>query len=540
MAASFIRAAEDDLSCPVCFELFVDPHTPKILPSCGHVCCEVCLNKMTAGMCDKKCPECRRVVIIPKDGVASFLTNFRLRSLAENHRTVAAGISGGQTKTPNERREVADEKYGQQKVEMQSIIKKVSRDIKQAKDIKESLQAQAEKIRKSQASIEMQIDGCVEIQVNKVLEQSQILKNQVQQDSKKKMAYLQKKMVDIDREIESAETSHRDAAEALDKPAHEYVTQHKSLADQMYNLSVVSRVSQINSTTPLYAAARFEKAEIQNITLGRVVSDHKRKLKLIQTLDGFQSARNFGCSSDGSLLAVCDCDGRKVIIYRRLSNGQYEKSGMLNLTSKKKKPADVVIDSNGRYLVARFSYIEVYTPQGDYLKKITSGISGTGGGVCSVTIKSNGRILVGDVYKSVITEHDPYGNIERTIKTRTPPWFMSLIHDTHVAMSDSPSSKVSVMDLQSEQEILHIDIPYVMGICYDEQTDCLLTVRSEPSSKPQSVLPNTGVIEQYCRSTGRFVAGLAERLYHPHGINLLANNCLAVADKTMLKIYHFE
>ena len=59
-AASFIPDAENELSCPICFELFVDPNTPKNLPVCGHVCCEVCLEKMVAGKCDRTCPNAEK------------------------------------------------------------------------------------------------------------------------------------------------------------------------------------------------------------------------------------------------------------------------------------------------------------------------------------------------------------------------------------------------------------------------------------------------------------------------------------------------
>ena len=90
MAASLIRALDDELSCPVCFEPFVDPNTPKNLPGCGHVLCEVCLNDMAAGKSRNiECPECRKPVIIPREGVAAFPTNFRLRNLAEKHQKVS-------------------------------------------------------------------------------------------------------------------------------------------------------------------------------------------------------------------------------------------------------------------------------------------------------------------------------------------------------------------------------------------------------------------------------------------------------------------
>ena len=82
---SFSALAQNDLSCPVCFELLKDPNTPKEL-ECSHVCCSLCIQKMIeGGRPTVSCPECRHVTCIPKDGMTVMKTNFRLRSLAEKH-----------------------------------------------------------------------------------------------------------------------------------------------------------------------------------------------------------------------------------------------------------------------------------------------------------------------------------------------------------------------------------------------------------------------------------------------------------------------
>ncbi len=76
---------EEDLTCPLCFELFVDPHIPKDL-DCPHVVCQMCLKDMVKGM--KRiitCPECRRKTRVPQGGIRSLKTDLRLRSLAKKH-----------------------------------------------------------------------------------------------------------------------------------------------------------------------------------------------------------------------------------------------------------------------------------------------------------------------------------------------------------------------------------------------------------------------------------------------------------------------
>ena len=91
MSESYLARAEEDLSCPLCLELFVDPHTPKQL-ECPHVYCQVCLEKMVeGGLQVVTCPECRAITRVPPKtptsdgGIADLKTTLRLRSLAENH-----------------------------------------------------------------------------------------------------------------------------------------------------------------------------------------------------------------------------------------------------------------------------------------------------------------------------------------------------------------------------------------------------------------------------------------------------------------------
>ena len=82
---SFLCDLEEDLICPLCYEQFLPPRTPKEL-SCPHVYCQVCLVKMVeGGRPTIICPECRIETQVPRDGIPALKTNLRLRSLAEKH-----------------------------------------------------------------------------------------------------------------------------------------------------------------------------------------------------------------------------------------------------------------------------------------------------------------------------------------------------------------------------------------------------------------------------------------------------------------------
>lgn len=68
MASKFPESLEDDLTCPICLEIYEDP---RMLP-CQHTYCKRCLETMFCDDEDQvifpyferviKCPECRETV----------------------------------------------------------------------------------------------------------------------------------------------------------------------------------------------------------------------------------------------------------------------------------------------------------------------------------------------------------------------------------------------------------------------------------------------------------------------------------------------
>ena len=570
MAASFIRAADDELSCPVCFEPLVDPHTPKNLP-CGHVYCVLCLQEMVNG--SKTCPECREVIIIPKDGVASIPTNFKLRTLAEKHQKVGTVElpSRDNVKKPffsvcstheeeqcyycitcsmlacqtclhtkhdgaRHRTGRLEEIYQEQQRQMQVMMEETSRSIEQTKERMQKLQTLKEKAKDNIPAEEEKIDACVESHINQILQDSTDLKADLQ----KQITEFDARIANYEKKVQSAEECYQGIERIIENvPVNEYVIRHNHLADKLDRIELEDPKSKLDDE---YTFAKFvpneKKSKVGYILPATQGRTSVRKLKLIQILDGFDRARTLNCSTDG-LLAVCDRQGRKVIIYHKI-HGKYEKKLNLKFPRENQyKPNDVAICHDGRFLVARFTCIEVYSPEGNYVKNIETAESGERD-ACGVKVTTDGRILAADSHRSLITEYDPNGNIVRTMHASIKSYHMTLIHDTHISISDSEIGKIIVMDIVSGQETLSIDIPGVLGICYDEQTECLLTTRCEPHSKPGKIRLNTGVIEQYSYTTGKLVACLEQGLYHPRGMTLTADGNLIVADVKTVKIYEIK
>ena len=78
MAAKDVKVATDNLSCPVCYQLF---KKPKYLP-CHHSYCEHCLEKMQV-QSKIVCPECRKEAIVPPGGVKDLDNNFFINRLVD-------------------------------------------------------------------------------------------------------------------------------------------------------------------------------------------------------------------------------------------------------------------------------------------------------------------------------------------------------------------------------------------------------------------------------------------------------------------------
>ena len=78
MASTLVEKATDNLSCPICFQLFKNP---KYLP-CHHSYCEECLQKLQTESIII-CPECRLEVILPAGGVKELDNNFFINRLVD-------------------------------------------------------------------------------------------------------------------------------------------------------------------------------------------------------------------------------------------------------------------------------------------------------------------------------------------------------------------------------------------------------------------------------------------------------------------------
>ena len=510
MAAKFVSEAETELACPVCFHFYVTPHEPKNLPKCAHIFCQVCLQKMSGGLKTIKCPQCCKVSTLPKGGIPSLSTILVVRNLAERH---PEGIKQRKTHIQQELNREKDQKT------------------KRLMEIKES----EKQTRKVVAFEEKEIDKSLDA----VVTRTQELKKELR--STCGLTQIQQEIAQLEEQIASIETS-QSKLETM--TGDEFQIQTDALTNQLGKL-------QINESSQIYKDHRVGKF-IPNVQLGRIV--RPRRLELVQEFGEFAFATGIASKPNG-LLAVCDSSSNPIqfTLYRN-KNSQYKKHCNFKvLKAVRDAPLDIVLSQEDKYLVTKCAAgFDIYSKDGKYEKtvSVTDPKSGqkldivTG----SITTTRDGRILAGsriqaeDSVTRIVTAHDVAGTLLKTIPVSITPLRIASIRGTHVAVSNGHRGKVCVYDLQSGKETLNLDIPMSAGICYDEESECMLIGRFTVAKKDKKdiAVSGSGVIEQYCSVTGKHVASVAQELQNPIGISLTEDNMVLVTDKTTVKLYQMH
>ena len=185
------------------------------------------------------------------------------------------------------------------------------------------------------------------------------------------------------------------------------------------------------------------------------------------------------------------------------------------------------IAADGKYFVAKGRSIHVYSAPGQYQQVCYTVPQATI--LDCITTMKDGRIIAGYCTQSIITVHTSDGmTLINTIETCIKPRCITAINNTHVVICQYQANKVCVLDLESSEETLCIDIGWPRSVCYDEEIDCLLVAHG-----------NMGqcVIEQYSLSSGDKIECIAENLTCPSAMTFTGDGMLAVRDKDTVQLY---
>ncbi len=439
-----------------------------------------------------------------------------------------------------------DSVLSEQKEVFESVLNGAKNEELSCKHAIQELTDLKENVAKSLAEENKVIDRVVETRISEILQEAQALKIELQNIGKAKVDKIDQEIDRFEKRANKLENVCDEAEETMSHSPHLYVTQHDSLIQKMKLVTDDGLNAVVVDKNP--HAATFVKETgkgAKSPRLGKLLKVvSPRKLQIVQELENFQDAYKVALLSN-NMLAICDSyyGSKQVMIYHK-QNSSYTKKMTLNLhPSNRWGPKAIIFSGDGNFLIARKVGIEVYSPEGEYLKTITTRskeLSDDDVDISSITTLSDGRFLAGDIDRSMITEHDSLGKLIWMVRTKIRPYYIAAIQDRYVAISDHTKNKVIILDVKSGKEILEKEIPLVQGICYDEHTDSLLVVRNE-GSQYQQPISRTGVVEQYCCSTGRLVNRLAHGLYYPKGLALSTDaGMLVVADQSTVKLYRMS
>ncbi|XP_022105857.1 uncharacterized protein LOC110987431 [Acanthaster planci] len=248
----------------------------------------------------------------------------------------------------------------------------------------------------------------------------------------------------------------------------------------------------------------------------------------------FDMARGIAAAQTGDV-AVADCWNKRVVICD--NEGQHKK--YIPLQSRPWDTATIHNHDNQLVVVDDTKYVKVFDKKNKLAFQFPtvpqSEVDKTEVNLCSVAVRKDGTILVGDVKRMVWTEHRPTdGQLLHTVPVQTPPYFLA-VDDCSDRVVVCGSNKQKVDIASSNGRILAsikptISGPPVMhcfGVCCSS-SEIYIAVCNEPG---------TGHIHHYDLD-GIFLTCLAQGLYSPRGITFTSDEQLAVADKYSVKRYH--
>ena len=258
----------------------------------------------------------------------------------------------------------------------------------------------------------------------------------------------------------------------------------------------------------------------------------KLQCHLFDELDSFKLASDIVRSKDS--LIVTDFNKKKAYIVVQNWAREYYRESHLPTSS---VIYGVDVTSEGKYLVARESHVDVYSSsrkhEGQFNFRNEGGKTQSNRYAFRITVLDDDCVVIGDERNSTIIAVSKNGVVLRVFPITVSPMRICRMSNGMVAVSNWKAGRVCVVDVESGEEIGSINIPQALGLCYHTQTDCFLVGRR------MSEVPGSGFIDQFCALTGRLIGRVVDDLHAPYGMALtgLRDEYLAVADVKSVKVY---
>ena len=339
-------------------------------------------------------------------------------------------------------------------------------------------------------------------------------------------------------------------------PIHEYVEQHAAIAASI-TCELGKDCKAPSDLNPVSGKAMF-RVNNGNVTLGTVSQVKQCTLAVKEELD-IHVCHSVAVTKHG-FLAVCVQKPQKdtIRIYRRQLDGMHIKETSITLSTlvTTERPTCVATSAGDKLLVARRVCLEIYSLTGKYegTFDFKPGLSQNEKIICAsirpyrVLVEKDMGVLIADRINSNIVHFTHNGVFVDSIPVHFRPFRIALMPNGQLAASNWVENQVCLIDLTSKYVVRSLEIHNACAICYHEQSESILVGRCLRRNEKGDLDYLTGVIEQYCPTTGNMVTWLSEPgvretegsicpYSSPQDMVLTNDDKLIVADGVVVRVY---
>ena len=588
--SSFLRKTEEDLQCPICFEIFVEPWIPKMLGGCIHVVCLVCLGSITAeGKDTLKCPECREITYIPNGGVKGLRTNYRVLSLAQNYHKYNVqknenmyqncDIHDGKVKdlVCTKCKKVIcptcyEESHKSHQVQALETFK--AQRTKEHEQIAEKLETEMASLNEYSdklSKMEETVQRAVEIEREKLHKHVESIIAALKEKEDEMMTELHKitKSVNLQnirderirvgnliQKIKSIQEGEESFSSLKDVVTDDQIHQQE--------INQAKRKSLVNESTRIHGQVKLNmnigQFQPQSLELNIGEFQKKGKLQLVTSFGVFKDPRSIALTSTG-LVVILDKEVTVACLHV-FEHSRKEKAYVLKRTLKLNEydsddsnPVGLAIASMDKFLVACGTCVDVFSSTGPYkeslytkrvdvrpihkrafMRQSSQSFRGAKPKNASkahcVVVTSDGKIVVGNSEESTITifnsDHTIFKDSFKIPLEGFQPMRLAT-KDSQIAMIDVDNETLCAMDIKTgklEIEINELKSP--QDLCYSYDT-ILVTVGMKD-----------GTVEQYCSKSGVYLGQVAHGLLWPQNIAALSNDKVVVLGKDTANVFNIN
>ncbi|XP_072034986.1 uncharacterized protein [Amphiura filiformis] len=568
---SLTKAVEEELLCHLCYDILKDPRDLE----CPHVFCLQCIKKLVVSTVTIECPECRHVTFVPTNGIDMLKPNLRMRNMIEKFSAHIKKTGSQDDLVMSRCLEHPDERLifkcthcdvlvcqycivqQHQRHEIQEcssngVLNDVKYNMNKHQVDIQKLRAHLRYLTEKETSIarnvkseELKLDQQVQMLTADLQSNARTLKAKMNVMKKQKLERLHEQRTVTKDRILKLEKMY--ASPNMPKVNPDEDEQNK-LCDVLSKSCTLESLHTSQQHEEEKANIKFQSSNRCKVSaslfhIGQIV--YKRKVTLTSEfgVGSFQKAQGIAVTKNG-LLAVADSRANHVGVYR-FEDSTYKRSFLLGASTsgdgKITRPLDVGVTADGKFLVIDSAMVKMYANDGRFERAFRTGLQDANAaedcsapqGITTTGFGGHDVIAVADLGRQVITLHKTSGTFLRMIKVDIDPRNRITTNGRQIYFTNYQEGKVCVLDFQSGEKIQQLAIPKVTAICLDERSGSLLLGRNDGTQ-------GSGVIEQYCMTTGQFVTQLASGLYAALGMTLTDDDNLIVADMISVKVFSIK